>query len=413
MKYFFRDQQTLSKFQLHPLGKYMNSYAKHLRGQGYDRETGRLKIRMIAHFCLWLKQQGIAAKGLTEKHIQKYLRAKVRVGRHLTHEDTVAIQQFMVFLRNKGAIAEQPIPPVQATPVEKMVDDYALYLKRERALSLGTIAQYRRHVSRFLTDDFAEVEHGLSTLDSVSILSYVRSKAARVSRKDAKLMITALRSFLRYAHYQGYIHADLEAAVPAVANWNTVSIPKSLPPDQVERVLAACDRKTAIGKRDYAILLLLARLGLRAGEIVSLRLEDIDWGSGCISIHGKGSNLSQMPLPVDVGEAVALYLRRGRPKSSSRVAFLRSQAPITGLAGAGTVSGRVAAALERAGINAVRKGAHQFRHSLATQLLQKGASLPEIAELLRHRSLDCTTIYAKVDLSSLRTLGMAWPGGAQ
>ena len=329
MKYFFRDQDTLSQFQLHPLGKYMNSYAKHLRGQGYDRETGRLKIRMIAHLGLWLKQQGIATKGLTEKHIQKYLRAKVRVGRHLTHEDTVAIQQFMVFLRNKGAIAEQPIPPVQVTPVEKMVDDYALYLKRERALSLGTIAQYRRHVGRFLADNFAEVEHGLSTLNSVSILSYVRRKAAGVSRKDAKLMITALRSFLRYARYQGYIHADLAAAVPAVANWNTVSIPKSMPPDQVGRVLAACDRKTAIGKRDYAILLLLARLGLRAGEIVSLRLEDIDWGFGYISIHGKGSNLSQMPLPVDVGEAIALYLRRGRPKSSSRAVFLRSQAPIT------------------------------------------------------------------------------------
>jgi integrase/recombinase XerD len=413
MKYFFRDQETLSKFRLHPLGDYLNSYARQLHSQGYYRETGRGKIRMIAHFGLWLKQKGIAAKGLSEKEVKKYLRAKVRNGRHLTDGDALALKQFMEFLRGKGAIAEKPMPRIEMTPIDEMENDYALYLKKERALSSRTIADYRRHVRRFLDDSFSKAALDLSALSSKSIFSHVRREAPKASRKYAKSMTTALRSFLQYARFQGYIDTDLAAAVPAVANWATISIPRAIPRDQVKKVLACCDRQTRMGQRDYAVLLILARLGLRAGEIVSMQLEDIDWNTGCLTVHGKGSNLEQMPMPADVGKAIAVYLRKGRPKSSSRAVFLTTVGPIRGLVGPSAISNIVSRALKRAGIDTKRKGAHQFRHGLATELLKAGASLPQIAELLRHRTVQCTKMYATVDFPSLRPLAMPWPGGAQ
>ncbi len=330
MKHFFSDQPTLSRFHIHPLGKYLDSYAAHLRNQGYDRNTGRLKIRMIARFSPWLKRNGVAAKDLTLLHIQKYLITKTRKGRALSKDDAVALKQFAEFLYTKGVIAEPLIRPVRPTSVQQMVDEYGLYLRKERALATGTITQYKLRVSQFLNDNFGQELVDISTLSPTNIVSFVTARAAELSRKGAKLITSSLRSFLRYARYHGYTDADLAASVPSVANWATVSIPRSLPREQVELVLACVDRRTTIGQRDYAILLLLARLGLRAGEVVSLRLEDIDWRAGCITVPGKGSNLAQMPMPPDVGEAIALYLRSSRPKSSSRAVFLTVNGPITG-----------------------------------------------------------------------------------
>ena len=189
--------------------------------------------------------------------------------------------------------------------------------------------------------------------------------------------------------------------MPAVANWKLSTIPRALPPDQVELVLASINRKTAMGRRDYAILLILARLGLRAGEIRSLKLEDLDWQEGLITVCGKAGRYSQLPLPVDVGAAIADYLRNGRPAASSRCVFLRAKAPTGGFQGQCGIGSIVRHALARAGIDAARTGAHQFRHALACQMLRQGASLSEIGELLRHRSPQTTAIYAKVDLASL------------
>jgi site-specific recombinase XerD len=253
----------------------------------------------------------------------------------------------------------------------------------------------------------------LSTICAADVIGFVQRQAGCLHIKRAKLMTTALRSFLRYARYQDYINIDLAASVPTVANWSMASIPKSLSPDQVELILAHCNRKTATGRRDYAILLLLARLGLRGGEVVSLRLEEIDWQAGNITVRGKGGHWSQLPLPKDVGEAIAAYLQDGRPHSKSRSVFLRGRAPAVSFKNTVAVSSIVKHALARAGINAPQKGAHLFRHTLATQMLGQGASLSEIGELLRHRSTQTTSIYAKVDLISLRTLALPWPGGAQ
>jgi site-specific recombinase XerD len=234
------------------------------------------------------------------------------------------------------------------------------------------------------------------------------------SSRSAQMMCWTLRSFLRYLRYRGVISSDLASCVPAVRTWRLASLPSYLHPKEVQRVLAACDRHGPMGRRDYAILLLLSRLGLRADEIRLLTLDDIDWESGRLNIRGKGRRVASMPLPKEVGAAIAEYLRHGRPKSDSRRVFLRCRAPQGGFVTSKGISDVANNALSRAGIQPVgRGGAHLFRHSLATQMLRAGASLTEIGQVLRHRNPDTTRIYAKVDLSSLRAIALRWPGGTR
>jgi site-specific recombinase XerD len=210
------------------------------------------------------------------------------------------------------------------------------------------------------------------------------------------------------------ITLDRAAAVPSVANGSLSGLPKSLPPAQVEQVLARCNRQTALGRRDYAILLLLARLSLRSGEVAHLTLEDLDWETGRITLRGKMDRVDPLPLPAEVGEAIVAYLKPGRPcLSGERRLFLRSKAPLAGFKDQQAVGSVVKHALAKAGIDSPRKGAHQFRHSLASEMLRQGHSLSEIGQLLRHHSPETTAIYAKVDLRSLRSLALPWPGGGR
>jgi integrase len=226
-------------------------------------------------------------------------------------------------------------------------------------------------------------------------------------------MTTALRSFLHYARYRGDITLDLAAAVPVVANWSMPSIPRAISPDQTRKLLASIDRRSAIGRRDYAILLLLARLGLRLGEVTFLELEDIDWSAGRLTVRGNRGQRNDLPLPVDVGKAIAAYLRYGRPPSTCRRVFLRAKAPITGFRGVTGVGSVVRHSLQRAGIASPTMGAHQFRHGLATEMLRHGASLGEIGELLGHHHPQTTKIYTKIDIQALRELAVPWPGGVR
>lgn len=253
----------------------------------------------------------------------------------------------------------------------------------------------------------------LAELNAADVTRFVQERAHQLSPGRAKLLVTALRSFLRYLQHQGSISVDLTRCVPPVAVWSLSTIPKFLPTGTVQRVLDHCSRITSDEKRNYAVLSLLARLGLRACEIVALELDDIDWESGRITIRGKGGRWAQLPLPADVGEAIAIYLRSGRPRCSCRRVFLRHRAPISGFAHSITVSTIVRRALISTGVESARKGAHLFRHTLAADMLRHGASLDEIGELLRHQSPNTTALYAKVDLAALRTLALSWPGGAQ
>src|ERR1700722_12271149 len=274
MKYFFNDQQAFSG--LHPLSGYLDLYALHLYQQGYCRNTGRRKIRMIIRFSLWLDRYGLAVCHLTYEEIEKYLNMTAKKEGHQAEAKTIALSQFMKFLQANGSIAEQEIRRIAKSETEQIVNDFAVYLKNERGLTLGTVRQYTRHVYRFVDSIFGAGKVDLSTLNAKGITGYVQIAATLRSLTDAKLMTAALRSFLRYAQFQAFSDANLADSVLPVANWAR-TIPKTLALDSVEKVLACCNRETTTGLRDYTILLLLARLGLRAGEIVSLRLEDIDW----------------------------------------------------------------------------------------------------------------------------------------
>jgi site-specific recombinase XerD len=310
-------------------------------------------------------------------------------------------------------VSPEKIPPRRLTPVEQAVDAFERYLRNERRLAEAAVVNYVPFIRRFLADRFGDRPVRLSRLCAGDVVQFVQRQAPRLHLKRAKLLTTALRSFLHYVRYRGDIASDLAAAVPTVANWSMTSIPRAIPAEAARRLLASIDRHTATGRRDYAIVLLLARLGLRAGEVVRLELVDIDWNAGSLSVQGKGGQRSTLPLPADVGAATAAYLRYGRPPSSSRRVFLRAKAPIRGLLGPQAISSLVQHNLARAGIQAPTHGAHQFRHALATEMLRHGASLTEIGEVLRHRSPQTTMIYAKVDLESLRTLALPWPGGAR
>jgi len=328
-------------------------------------------------------------------------------------EDAAALRQFLEFLRREGSIPAEKVVAPRLTPVERQTRDFETYLRNERVLAQATVASYVPFIRRFLTDRFGNGRATLSRLCAGDVVRFVQRQAPRLHQKRAKLLTTALRSFLHYARYGGHISCDLAAAVPCVPNWSMASIPRAIPPEAVRQLLASIDRRTPVGRRDYAILLLLARLGLRASEVVSLELDDFDWAAGQLNVRGKGNQRAALPVSPEVGRAMAAYLRDGRPLSPSRRAFLQAKAPIRGFLGAVAIPSIVRRALERAGIKSPTKGAHQFRHALATQMLRGGASLTEIGEVLRHRSPQTTTIYAKVDLDALRPLALPWPGGAR
>lgn len=260
----------------------------------------------------------------------------------------------------------------------------------------------------------------LGALTDDAIERYQRSRARRRSRRpetrrQERQALTLLLHFLRFGEFRGEVPAGLAAGVPSVATWTTTPpIPKAIAAEHAQRAIDSCDRSTAVGRRDRAVLLLLARLGLRACEVIRLALDDIDWEQAQLRVRGKGGRQSLLPLPTDVGAAIAAYLQHGRPTCEDRHLFLRSMAPIRGLLeGSDGVGSIVCRALKRAQADAPHRGSHQFRHALAAHMLRQGASLPEIGQVLRHRSPQSTSIYAKVDLAALRTLVMAWPGGAR
>lgn len=408
MERFFKDPRTLQQKRQGPLGQYIDAFAEQLSEQGYSRQCACRQLQLVAELSHWLRQRNFTVGDLTVTEVDRFLRSRAWP-RHIRQGEAAGPKAFFELLRRQGLVAA-PINHVAKTAIDKLQDDFSLYLRQERVLVPGTVANYLFFTKKFLAHRFRTGPIKLSDLKAAEVVESVQRFASSLSRNRAKVMTSALRSFLRYARYQDFIRSDLAACVPCVAAWSVASIPKGLPIAQVNRVLASCNRKTAIGRRDYAILLLLARLGLRAGEVASLTLEDIDWEAGSLNVRGKGNRTAQLPLPADVGEAISSYLKDGRQRSMNRSLFLRTRAPAVRLQSVGLVAKK---ALERAGINCRRKGAHQFRHTLATEMLHHGASLPEIGEVLRHRNPQTTSIYAKVDLPSLRKLALPWPGGAR
>ena len=327
-------------------------------------------------------------------------------------DDRPALKRWLSILRSAGTIAPAAAPI--CTPQEKIFVEFGAYLQSERGLTANTIAHHLPSIRRFLLEVCPAGATDLDKIKHDDVICYVERHAQDSSPTSAKMMCWSLRSFLRYIHHKGLNPQALANCVPSIRQWKLVSLPTYLSGAQVKKALDCCDRTSAVGRRDFAILMMLSKLGLRAGEIATLTLDDIDWRAGEMLIHAKGRQRATMPIPPDVGTAVVAYLRDGRPVSSCRRLFLRSLAPHIGFASAIAITMIAKTALKRAGISGyARQGAHIFRHSLASELLRSGASLSEIGQLLRHKSHDTTRIYAKVDIEGLRKLSLPWPGDAQ
>ena len=411
MSYIVDGDIRLSQPPTGPLAAQIEGFAKWARDQGYARCSRCLQVRLAACFSRWLGQQATSGRRVSAEHSARYLRSRGR--RIKIHRGAAAaLRQFLDFLQIEGVIPAEKVAR-RLSPVEQETQAFEAYLRNDRMLADATIGYYVPFLRRFLANRFGKGRVTLSRLCAGDVVRFVQRQAPRLHVKRAKQLTTALRSFLHYARYHGAIALDLAAAVPTVANWSMSSIPRAIPGDAVRQLLASISRRTAVGRRDYAILLVLARLGLRASELVRLELDDIDWDAGQVSVRGKGGYRTALPLPADVGEAIAAYLRHGRPPSPCRRVFLRARAPIRGFRGPSAVASVVRKGLVRAGVSAPTKGAHQFRHGLATEMLRHGASLTEIGEVLRHRSPETTKIYTKVDLEALRRLALPWPGGGR
>jgi integrase/recombinase XerD len=265
-------------------------------------------------------------------------------------------------------------------------------------------------VRRFITARLIRNELKWESLDRADVIAFVHRACRGRSRGSASLLITGLRALLEYLYVQGLIRRPLASAVPSIARSKLAGLPRALETAELERLLAACDRRTRTGRRDFAMLMLLGRLGLRSGEVRALSLDDIDWRAGELMVRGKGNRLERLPLPADVGEALAAYLQRGRPATAQgRTVFVRIHAPHRTLT-ASAVTNTVYMASCRAGLG--RVSAHRLRHTVATQMIRAGVALPEIGQVLRHRRLITTAIYAKLDREGLRRVARTWPGGA-
>ena len=407
----FTFSSTIERLRQGPLSEHLDAYAAAQAQQGYGRHSIRQHIVVLADFSRWLKQKQIAIQDLDSSVVDRFLRLRRRQER-VRRGDPLALARMLNLLCQTG-IVKPSDKPVSGDACSRMVEEFRCYLLQERGLSTATLQNYLPVIEQFLSERFRNRTPIVRSLRAPDVTGFVVRHASHLSSVRAKLMVTALRSFFSYLRYRGAISTDLAGCVPTVPNWSLSALPRFLPAAEVERVLKCCDRKTSVGRRNYTILLLLARLGLRAGEVVVLNLGDIDWSTGQITIRGKGGRSAQLPLPPDVGEALASYLRDDRPRCATRRVFVRHRAPLAGFANSSTISSIVRRALKHAGIQSAHTGAHVLRHSLATSLLRQGGSLDEIGELLRHQSPNTTAIYAKVDLAALQTLALAWPGGGR
>jgi integrase/recombinase XerD len=388
-----------------PLAGCAAGFAAELRRLGYSTSGAQDHLRLLRELSGWLAQEGLAPGELTASQMARFQDGRTRRA-HRGLTTAVGAAPLLGYLAGLALIPAQT-RAVPAGPCSEVLERYRRYVASERGLTPGEVARHVRTAMMFAGHARA-ADRGWAAVTAADVTGFVAAQCAVLGRASACKRISQLRSFLRFAHIAGLTATALAPALPSAARWSAASLPRWVRPAQVAALLAACDQRTASGRRDSAVLVLLSRLGLRAGEVAALQLGDIDWRAGTLTIRGKARRVEKMPLPPDVGEAIAGYLAHGRPAADTRSVFLRSRAPRRGLS-AQAVSDVVAAAAGRAGL--ARIGAHQLRHSAATEMLRSGASLDEVSQVLRHRDVATTAIYAKVDHAALAAVARPWPGG--
>ena len=388
-----------------PLTPFADGYAAELRGCGYTPLTTVNALRQVGRLSRWLEASGLSAADLSGERVEEFLDWQRAGGRHRSGWSRPGLVCLLDMLRRLGVLAAEGVAS-SSSPTDLLLASFERYLLTERGLAAGTVGGYVRHARWFL-DGLAPGEVAGLTAGEVTGAVLVKA-ASGVSVSATQYFVSALRAFLRFCFVEGLVAADLSPAALLVRGRRRSSLPRGISRTDAQALLGACDRRSALGRRDYALIVMLLRLGLRRGELAALTLDDVDWRAGELVVRGKGGREDRLPLPVDVGEALAAYLRRGRPPSGRREVFLRARAPYGPIA-SGTVSSTVRRACRRAGVPEV--GSHRLRHTIACEMVSAHVPLERIGQVLRHRSLQSTAIYARVDLDQLRLLAAPWPQG--
>jgi site-specific recombinase XerD len=383
------------------LRAHVEGFWTELLRQGYAATSARNLLFLTAHLARWLEARGLALRDLTEDRAVAFARERRDEG-YTGFRTRRGLEPVLAYLRSVGAL-RKPRSLADASPLGRFLQEYQAYLRRERGLGASSVHARAAFAREFAVSERPRLDwHNLTARE---VTRYIQRRCRHATLSACKHTVTDLRSLLRFMHVQGRTSHDLASAVPAVAGWRLSGLPQMLGAIQARALLRSFDR-SPLGLRDAAVVRLLLRLGLRAAEVAALDLDDVDWRLGQLTVRGKGRHEARLPLPPDVGRAVAAYLRYGRHLASTRSLFVRSRAPYTRIR-SGAVSHLAQTALRRVGIAA--GGSHLLRHTAATELLRSGASLPEIAHVLRHRHIDTTAIYAKVDLRSLASIARPWP----
>jgi integrase/recombinase XerD len=382
-------------------------YAQELSERGYTARTAVNQLRQVGRLSRWLEAGGLHVAQLNGERLEAFLAFQRAAGRHRASWSRPGLLCLLDVLRKQG-VAPAEAPTGTPSPTKVLLASFAHHLLAERALAPGTVHGYVGHARRFLAG--LRAGYRLGGLRAKDVTGAVLRESATVSVSTTQFFVAGLRSFLRFCFVEGLTEVNLSQAALSATGRRRSSLPRGITRADADALLASCDRRCMLGRRDYAVIVTLLRLGLRASELAALRLGDIDWRAGEIVVRGKGARKDRLPLPVDVGSAIAAYLRRGRPASDRREVFLRARAPFLPIA-SGTVSSTVRRACRRAGV--VEVGPHRLRHTLACEMVSAHVPLVQIAQVLRHHSLQSTAIYARVDLDELRALAEPWPGGVQ
>ncbi len=385
---------------------YWDDLASFLFQQGYSWYTVRRVIELAKPLATYAeKQRGVRdVAALSDEIVTGYVEGRPR------NESRPCLRLLLRFLRDRGIVPPAAEPSVSTRSHHPVVDEFLDFLRDHRGTGQGTAEQHRRHVEALLSALGHQAQgEEFRSLSGASVQRFITSRAGELSRGQRKAMCAALRTFLRFLFLRGYTSLDLVSAVPIIPSFKLERVPTAISTDAIERILAAVDRSTLVGRRDYAMLLLLATYGVRAGQLCALRLDDIDWRRQLLRIPGaKGGRDAAYPLHPAVGEAIVDYLRHGRPVGwSVRQLFLRVRAPVGPLRG--VLANTIKPYARKAGVEVPSLGAHAWRHACATRMLAKGQSLKTIRHMLGHRSIETTFIYTKVDLGALRQAALEWP----
>ena len=409
LDHFFRSQHLIALLRGNPGVESLDVFAGHLVDCGYSRSQGARHLRAAAHLLHWLNGKRLSLTAIDVAAVNRFERHLVHcrcIGFTGMYRDKLlrGIRAFMAFQQGRP-LCVGDVAQVEPAPSE-LWDSFCRWMREQRGIAERTLCDYRQYLQPLL----AEIGTEPDLLNATRLRRFVLELGRNGGNARAKAATSALRTFTRFLVALGQCPASLVEAIPSVAYWRLSSLPRYLQPDEVERVLVSADTQTSVGKRDRAILLLLARLGLRAGDVVQLRLTDIDWRAATIAVSGKSRRQTLLPLTQEVGDAIVSYLQHGRAPTQSDRLFVRAIAPFRAFRDARAISDIAKLALRRSGVNAPQRGAaHVLRHSAATAMLRHGASLQEISTVLRHQSVVSTQIYAKVDVVALHELAQPWP----